>query len=151
MNLLNVIWPALYVLESLWEFWYLVIGTVLIETVVIKYAFKLSWKKSAVMSLIGNVVSGLIGTCLMVFGMLFWHLVFDGLFSGATFSSINWVATFILMCLGSVFLEAFAVKIIYKEKMRRLFLPLLTGNFLSYLFIAIFMLVGNGHNVSCAR
>jgi hypothetical protein len=89
-------------------------------------------------SLIGNCVSGFIGTFIMTFAMLFWHLIVDTFVNG-TFNTINWVATYVLMCFGSVFLETLTIKIIYKEPIKKLFLPMLTGNLLSYAFIAYFM------------
>ena len=137
--LLDMVWPALYVSETFWRFWFLVIGTIVIELFVIKYFLKFSWTKSFIVSLIGNLVSGIVGTFVMVWAMLFWHLLADRIFQG-TFNIANWIATYILMCLGSVFLETLTIKIIYKENIKRLFLPMLTGNFLSYTFIAFVML-----------
>jgi hypothetical protein len=135
---LDMVWPAIYVSQTFWKFWFLVLGSIVIEFFVIKYFLKFSWKKSFFASLIGNCVSGLLGTFLMTFAMLFWHLIVDNFVNG-TFNTINWVATYILMCLGSVFLETFTIKIIYKEPIKKLFLPMLTGNLLSYAFIAYFM------------
>ncbi len=137
--LLDMVWPALYVSASLYKFWYLVIGTIVIETFVIRFFLKYNWKKSFIASLVGNCVSGFVGTFVMLWAMLFWHLVADNFVHG-TFNAINWVATYVLMCLGSVFLETIAVKILYKEKIKRLFFPMLTGNFLSYAFIAYAMI-----------
>jgi|SRR5579871_4513653 len=137
-TLLDMVWPALYVSATFWKFWFLVIGTIVIELFVIKYFLKFSWKKSFFISLIGNCVSGFIGTFLMTFAMIFWHLIADRLLNG-TFNNTNWVATYILMCLGSVFLETLAIKLIYKIPIKKLFLPMLTGNLLSYIFIAYFM------------
>jgi len=133
-----MVWPALYVSETFWKFWFLVIGTIVIELFVIKYFLKFSWTKSFFVSLIGNCVSGFIGTSLMTFAMLFWHLIVDNFVKG-TFNTFNWVATYILMCFGSVFLETLTIRIIYKEPIKRLFVPMLTGNLLSYIFIAYFM------------
>jgi hypothetical protein len=134
-----MVWPAIYVSQALWKFWFLVIATIVIETFVIKYFLKFGWKKSFIASLIGNCVSGFVGTFIMVWAMLFWHMVADNFVPHGTFGLTNWIATYILMCLGSVFLEALAIRFIYKEKIRRLFLPMLTGNFLSYAFIAYAM------------
>jgi hypothetical protein len=134
----DMVWPAVYLSQTLWKFWFLVIGTIIIETFVIKYFLRFNWKKAFMASFIGNCVSGFVGTFIMVWGMLFWHLIVDQFVNG-TFNLINWIATYVLMCLGSVFLEALAIKLIYKEKIKRLFVPMLTGNFLSYVFIAYVM------------
>lgn len=137
---LDMIWPAIYVAEEFSKFWFLVIGTILIELFIIKYFLKFSWKKSFFVSLIGNSVSGFVGTFIMIFAMIFWHMLFDWILHIGTFDMINWIATYILMCLGSVFLETLTIKIIYTEKIKRLFFPMLVGNFLSYVFIAIVMI-----------
>jgi hypothetical protein len=139
--LLDMVWPAIYVAETFSEFWFLVIGTIILETFVIKYFLKFSWTKSFIASLVGNCVSGFIGTFVAMWAMLFWHLLADRFVPQATFDNINWVATYILMCLGSVFLETLAIKIIYKERIKRLFPPMLTGNLLSYAFIAFVMIL----------
>ena len=137
--LLDMVWPAFYVSATFWKFWFLVIGTIIIELFVIKRFLKFSWKKSFYASLIGNCVSGFVGTFVMMWAMLFWHLIVDNFLNG-TFNIFNWVATYILMCLGSVFLETLTIKIIYKETIKRLFAPMMVGNVLSYIFIAIVML-----------
>lgn len=135
-----MIWPALYVTESLWKFWFLVIGTIFIELFTIKFFIKFSWQKSFLISLIGNSVSGVVGTIAMMWAMLFLHLIVGHFVPNGTFSLINWVATYILMCIGSVFIETLTIKIIYKETLKRLFPPMMIGNVLSYSFIAFTMI-----------
>jgi hypothetical protein len=130
--LANMAWPALYVSTEIGKFWYLVFATILIEAIVIKVFLKFSWTKSFIASTIGNIISGLIGTFIMMFAMVLWHALVDKLVPNATFDIINWVATFILMCAGSVAIETLAIKLIYKEHFKRLFLPMLTGNLLTY-------------------
>ena len=142
MTLLDMVWPALYISATYQKFWFLVVGTIIIELFVIKYFLKFSWKKSFFISLIGNSVSGFIGTFIMMWLMLFWHAIADNFFDG-TFSVFNWIATYVLMCLGSVLLETIAIKIIYKEPLKKLYIPMMVGNVLSYIFIAIVMNTGN--------
>lgn len=149
--LLDMVWPALYVSETFWRFWFLVIGTIFIETFVIKYFLKYSWSKSFIVSFIGNCVSGFVGTFVMMWAMLFWHMLVDSFLPHATFDIVNWVATYVLMCFGSVFLETLTIKLIFKETIKRLFLPMLTGNFLSYAFIAFVMITGNNIDNTVAR
>lgn len=144
---LDMVWPAIFVSTTFYKFWYLVIGTIIIETFVIKLFLKFDWKKSIIASIVGNCVSGFIGTFIMIWAMLFWHLVADNFVPHGTFSTTNWVATFVLMCLGSVLLETLAIKILYKKKIKKLFLPMLTGNFLSYLFIAYSMITTSNADI----
>ena len=140
MILLNLIWPAIYVPEFFVQFWFIVIGTIIIEFFVIRSFLKFSWRKSLYITLIGNFVSMFIGTIIMTIIMFFWTIILESFASIKTFGVVNWISTFLLMCLGSVFLETLAIRLIYKEKIKKLFLPMLIGNFLSYTFIAIIML-----------
>ena len=114
-----MVWPAIYVVDEVGRFWYLVIATIVIETFTIKVFLNYSWAKSSLASVIGNLVSGLIGTFVMMWAMLIWHLLADQFVPDATFDLINWVATYVLMCLGSVFLETLTIKIIFKEPITR--------------------------------
>lgn len=140
----NMVWPALYISEELRNFWFLVFGTVAIEIFIIKSFLKYSWTKSIISSVIGNLVSGFGGTFIMIWAMLVWHGVVDDFVPHATFDTVNWVATYLLMCVGSVLLEVLTVSIVFKDKIKRLFLPLLTGNLLTYIFIAFSMATANG-------
>ena len=142
----NMVWPALYVSEELDKFWYLVFGTIFIELILIKVLLKFSWIKSALSSLIGNIISGFAGTFLMVWAMILWHAIADSFLPNATFDIVNWISTFILMCLGSVFIETLAIGWLYKEPKKRLFLPMLTGNLLTYVFIAFSMITSTGRH-----
>lgn len=137
MILLDLVWPALYVTQTYERFWFLVIGTIALEFPVLKYALHLPWKKAFVASLIGNCISGILGTWIMSIGMLFWHMASESILHVGSFDRINWIATYVLMCSGSVFIEILAVSLIYKIKKRKLFLPMLVGNLLSYIFIAL--------------
>lgn len=138
--LLNMIWPAIYACETFWKFWYLIFATIILEVFVLKFLLRFSWLKSVIASTVGNCVSGFFGTVAMMFGMIVWHGIADCLVSQGTFSTVNWYATFILMCIGSVFFEALSIKLIYKEKTKRIFPAMLTGNALSYTFIAFVMM-----------
>jgi len=139
MILLNVVWPAIYVYDEVWRFWFLVLATIIIETFTIMAMLKYSLKKSFLASVIGNLVSGFVGTFVMMWAMLFWHLLADNFVFQSTFNIINWVATYILMCLGSVLIETLTIKLIFKDTIKRLFIPLLIGNLLTYSFIAYTM------------
>ena len=110
--------------------------TIGVEAFSIMAIMKYSWKKSLVAAVVGNLVSGLIGSFVMMWAMLFWHTLVDNLLSNATFDIVNWMATYVIMCLGSVALEIMAIQIIFKESLRKLFVPFLVGNLLTYSFIA---------------
>ena len=132
----NVVWPAIYVTEEIQSFWFLVFITIAIEALSLMALAKFRAKKAIIIASVGNVVSGMIGTFVMMWLLLFWHLAVDNFLTGATFDPINWHATFILMCIGSVVLEALSIKLFFSESFRKLFIPLLLGNIMTYSFIA---------------
>ena len=142
MCLLNMIWPAIFVANGLAKLWYCIFFTIVIEWLLINLFLKCNWKQSFLMSAIGNTVSGLAGIHVLPFAMIFWHAAVDKILPHATFDIINWYCTYILMCLGSVAIETLAVKLIFKMSFRKLFLPLLIGNFMTYLLAGILMAKG---------
>jgi len=147
----NVVWPAIYVTAEIQNFWFLVFVTISIEALALMALCKFGFQKAVIAAGVGNLVSGLIGTFIMMFAMLFWHLIMDDFIPKATFDPINWVATYVLMCLGSVALEVFTVKLIYKETFKKLFMPLLVGNLLTYSFIAYTMTTESKNRMSAKK
>ena len=151
MTIGDVVWPALYVSQELWKFWYLIIGTVVLETFTIRYILNFSFLKSLWISVFGNLMSGFIGTIVMTLGMLPWHLIVDNLVPDATFDIRNWIATFILMCFGSVIIESIFVRIIIKQSFRKIFKAMVWGNLLSYTFIAYILFTKTDKNPDEAK
>lgn len=137
---LNFIWPAVYVAEGVYQFWFLVFLTIAIELFALRFLARLSWKTAAIVSVAGNIISGSVGTFVMSFAMICWHVLFDWAMPQATFDRINWVVTYILMCLGSVVIETFSVSLFLRQTFKKLFLPMLCGNLITYAIIAILMI-----------
>ncbi|VBB48665.1 conserved membrane hypothetical protein [uncultured Paludibacter sp.] len=137
-----MIWPAIYVSSGLVKLWYCIIFTVLIEWIILKFFLKEKWGKTFLMSFIGNIISGTIGIYIMPWIMIIWHFFADNLLPNATFDIVNWILTYFFMCLGSVAVEVLAVKIIFRFPFKRLFLPMLVGNALTYILTAILMFTG---------
>jgi hypothetical protein len=142
MTLLNVIWPAIYVASGLIKLWYCIVGTIMLEWVILKLYLKTSWKRSFFMSAVGNAVSGLAGIYLMPWVMIGWHIIADRFLPNATFDILNWYLTYILMCLGSVLIEVCLVRTVFKTPIKLLFFPMLTGNALTYILLGILVLRG---------
>lgn len=140
-SLLNMVWPAIYVSAKLSQFWWLVFLTIIIEALMLRFALHFKWWRAGLASLTGNLFSGFVGTVIMLYGMIFWHAIADPLFNIGTFAFFNWVMTYVLMCVGSVLLETWLIKWLFREKFWRLFWPMLTGNVFSYLIIVIVGLI----------
>lgn len=136
---LNIVWPAIYIAEEIYKFWFLILVSILLEIFSIKYLMKISWLKSTIASIIGNLVSGFVGTTIMTFAMIIWHFLFDWLLPQSTFDITNWIISYVFMCLGSVMIEVIIVRFIYKLNFKKLFIALLVGNIMSYTFIAAVM------------
>lgn len=61
----NVIWPAIYVLDSYYRFWYLAIITIIIEAYILTKAIKSGLKKAFLISSVANVFSATVGLYLL--------------------------------------------------------------------------------------
>lgn len=132
----DVVWPALYVTDSHFRFWYVVIVGLLLEVVVLRLCLIPDIKKSLLVSLTANLFSATVGICVLTIGMIGWHFVVDTFVHG-TLNILNQVATFIIMLLGSAILETLIVRGLWKYQLRQTFLILILGNLLSYGVIAI--------------
>ncbi len=132
----NMIWPALYVSEKYLMFWYLIFFTIAVEGLILYKMIDENFGKVMLGVTIGNIVSALCGIFAMPVFMLLYHAIFDFIFSG-TFNLFNWVATYLIMCFGSVLIETLVVKKLLDQPFGKLFKVLLIGNFLTYLVTAL--------------
>lgn len=135
-----MIWPALFIANSLSDMWYCIAGTILLEWIILKFYLDTTWKKSLSMSIIGNLISALAGIFLLPY-LLF---IFDGLMSAITQTAffgtkVDWILNFLILCFLSVYIETKVTGKVYKIPYKKLYLPMLTGNFVTYLLIAILM------------
>jgi hypothetical protein len=128
------------------KLWYSIFLTILVEWMLLQWMLHLPKGKSFLISLFGNIVAGLSGIFVMPFIMLFWHLMADFLFGG-TFNFPNWVATYIMMCFGSVIIEALVVRIFWGISFKKLLVPMTIANSCSYLLL-LFLVLGGKLNVS---
>lgn len=106
--LLNFVWSGTLIGQSFVRFWYIIPVTIVIEMVLIKLMTSHSWGKSLLISLVGNLVSGVIGT--IVTGSA--SILVDFLFGSHFFPTM--FLTWILMFAGSFGLEYLTVRWILK-------------------------------------
>ena len=139
----DIVWPAIYVLDSYYRFYYIAILTVVIEAIAIAKILKINGKKASLMSLVANIFSATIGLYISTFSMLGWHFIVDN-FTRGTFNTFNEVATIFIMLILSIFLEGLVVKFIWKYKIKEITASLSIGNIISYSVIAadLFMFGG---------
>lgn len=143
----NVIWPAIYVSDSLYRLWYIALLTILIEAIVISGILHFNFKKSVFIATVSNVLSGLSGIFLLPVSMLGWEFMSPDFF-GPTFSELNKAFSIIIMCLLSCLIEIVAVRIIWRIQIIKSIIPFSIGNFLSYSAIAIDLYYLGGWNRS---
>jgi hypothetical protein len=127
----DVVWPALYVADSHFRFWYVVIIGLILEAGVLRWRLIPDTKKAILVSLVVNAISATVGVYILAFGMLGWHLIVDNFVQG-TFAAINQIATIVIMLIGSAFLEVLAARAIWKYPLRQTFPVFILGNILSY-------------------
>lgn len=138
----NILWPALFFARALFSSLFLVVISIIIEALLLHYFIKtISLIKALVMSCIGNTASVLIGTIVMVSAMplwhLLWHLFFDKLLE-RTFNIYNNIASWILMYLGSCFIELAVLRLLFKYKTNQLMIPIVVGNAITYMLLVVY-------------
>jgi len=127
----DVVLPALYVADSQFRFWYVVVVGLTLEAGVLRWRLIPSITKAFLVSFVVNAFSATVGTYLLAFGMLGWHIIVDNFVRG-TFDPFNKVATICLMLSGSAFLEMWMARMIWKYPMKQTLPAFTIGNILSY-------------------
>ncbi|WP_341632953.1 hypothetical protein [Sphingomonas agri] len=95
----DVVWPALFVERKLLSIPVIALG-LLVEALVLRFCFAMSWKRSLTASLAVNAISTILGILLIPLAGIVWE-IFPGIilyksFNMGTFNPITWSATFIL-------------------------------------------------------
>ena len=130
----DIVWPALYVEERLWSIPPIAAG-LLVELLVLVVVFQLPIKRAALVGVVMNTGSMLVGTILIPLAGLGWE-VFPGLllyhaFGIGTFNPYTWSATFLMAALITSAIES-AIILFFKISIgRRRFLWLYAANCVS--------------------
>lgn len=136
----NVIWPAAIVGSEIIKSLNLIVISVAIEALLLYIFIKnISCLKALLISCIGNAASAFVGSIMMAIAMLLWHIAFDS-WLGGTFNSINLIATYFFMYLGTSFIELFTIKILFRYSTKLLWIPIFSGNLITYFLVFIFKL-----------
>ncbi|MFI5145528.1 MAG: hypothetical protein ACHQJ4_08010 [Ignavibacteria bacterium] len=135
MIIADVIWPAIYICSTRFNFWFSVIITILVEAVFLKIFLRITVLKSLTISAAGNVISGIFGTIFFTIFLALFEGIIDLIINGFSFSPASWILSYIVLCAGSILIEMSAIKIIWKYDFKNLWKPVSIGNVLSYLII----------------
>jgi hypothetical protein len=134
----DIIWPALIVANGVISSWFLVIISIVIEAwFFCIFIREINFKRALLLSVVGNAVSVLLGSGLVAAAMILYHGLLDS-FLGGTFGVIQSISTYILMYVGSAFVELGMIKLFFRYTVRQLILPVFIGNLVTYVLVAIY-------------
>lgn len=133
----NMVWPSLYIEETLLSPYIIGAGLV-IEFLFIKFFLKFSLKKSVLADLGMNICSTLIGIAAIPISGIVAEIILIPLRNG-TFDISHWIASYIFAVLCNVLIEGLFLKIAFKLNFKKNFLWLTAANALSVVLAAVFM------------
>lgn len=135
----NIIWPAVYVSNRLYS-WYIILAGLVIEILFIRFAVKQPWKKSALISVVMNAISAIIG----IFALPFVGLAVEFALSPVsdnTFSPLHWTIAYIVGLAFNVLIEGSANKLIFHLPFKKNVIWLTVANAISVIICVISMAV----------
>lgn len=111
--LADVVWPALYLEIRLFSWWVITTGLIA-ECVLVRWLFKLQFKRAAVATFAANAASSVAGVFLIPLAGFAWEFfpgpVYMNLLNWGTFNPVTWAATFLLACLVNTAIESVVYK-----------------------------------------
>ncbi len=135
----NVIWPAVYVSARLYSP-YIIIAGLATEFLFIKFSAKQTFAKSALISLVMNAVSAVIGYfALPLIGFVVEILL--SVMSTATFHPTHWAVAYILGLAFNVLIEGATIKLIFKMPFKKNRIWLIIANAISVIICIISMAI----------
>jgi len=139
----NMMFPGMLVALGIWSIWYVIVATLFIEAVVLQRLLSISFKKSFILSFIGNLVSSTVGTWILVWGSLLTMIPFAMMDPAylTKLESLFDIVTYVFMCLGSIIIEVLTVWLFWRYPMKKLFKALMIGNVFTYALVYILFAV----------
>lgn len=108
----DIIWPSLYVEQGILTWWVILLG-LLLEVPLFKLATGAPWVRAAIITVIANTVSTLLGLVLIPISGLGWELsagqVVNTVLHVGTFNWVTWVASFALAIGINTCIEGFVL------------------------------------------
>lgn len=132
----DILMPSCYIYESMAS-WYALPICLLIEAVFVKLFLKESYLKSALITLVMNIVTLVIGFIALPLIGLFAEIAMLP-FNTPTFHISHWVLNFLLISFFNTTLESFTAKLFFKHGFKKVFWKLYAANATS-LAIAILL------------
>ena len=124
----NVVWPSL-ILSQVYC-WYVIVLGLVVEFFAVRFFGKASWGKAAVVTVVMNAISALVGWVLIpVSGILTEFLLLP--FAPGTFQLSHWIVDYVFVALVNTCIEGLAMTGIFKYRFKRVFWWLLAANAVS--------------------
>lgn len=144
----NILWPTLLAAKAIYSTWFLIAISIAIEAYCFHYYIsKISYAKSLMMALVGNLASFALGTLLITesvmaitFALKGWRTLFELLFGG-TSDPLYLITTWISMFFTTVLIELGVVKISFRYSTQELYIPILIGNSITYALAALYQYI----------
>jgi len=138
----NVVWPSIYIAEGMRSFYVILFGLIA-ETVFVKLFEKQTWLRAALISIIMNTVSTLLGIILVpavgLVGTLLLGMLSEVIPAfGNTFDSPIWIFSYILTIFTNVIVEGYTTQFAAKIPFKKMFWWLLLANTISVLACVLF-------------
>lgn len=125
----NMIWPSIYILEQIYA-WYVIPAALAVEVIAARIFLKTSWKKSALMMFVTNLISAVVGLILIpLSGIMVEILMLP--FNTGTFDLSHWILDYLAIVLANTCVEGAALKWIFKYPFKPNFWWLFSANLIS--------------------
>ena len=131
----NIVWPALYA-ETRVSSLPIIALSLLLEWLVIRWLFRMDWKRSAAYALAANLASGVLGLLFRPLLGIAWDLSLGQLviflFNWGTFNPIAWFFVPVIGGAVNASIELLTIRLIWKQAFtRKRFLVLWLANWLT--------------------
>ena len=118
----DVVWPALYAETKVSSFPIIALSLI-IEGVVMRWLFRVDWKRAALYAVAANIASGLLGLFLRPLSGIVWELslgaVVSLFFDWGTFNPVAWFFVPVIGGAVNSVIELFTIKILWKESFQK--------------------------------
>lgn len=135
----NLIWPSLTIVST-YYIWYIILAGLLIEIVAAHIFLKTDWKRSAIMMVVTNAISAILGVLLIpVSGIVVELLTIP--FGGGTFDLSHWILDYLCAVLVNACIEGAALKWIFKYPFKQNFWWLCGANLISVIISILSLII----------
>jgi len=133
--LANVVWPSLFLTQRLSAWWIIGAGLV-IEWAFVRRLTQTSILRSAIMTVVMNIVSTTVGILGIPLSGLLWELIasitIQPIFNWGTFNPVTWLISCVLAASLNTVLEVATLRLLFKISWtKKLFWWLAVANFIT--------------------